>query len=358
MTKIQIKIPILAHQEPLAHRIVKVSNGLEFDWKFYNNNIRFVSTTVCQKKLSPSYLFEVKRIEEWLRYSPSSESLRAELSDLKKEENKRWEYHVEIIFSADVPIEIDEENNDVIYYTGSTNVEITNRNRSKLRAHIEHDRLDDFYIEKVKKCVLAIIMTYVLAYPDIELFFARAAVLFNEKSYHKDDYITYTIHSEGYRNHRDIVTTTLSFNQTMDWIKRNTSLFENVQKSPVAFSALTYILNREIYESLLYSIIGLESIFSPNSKGISYALQKRIHHIFPTVPKEKIKELYQARSKFVHGELKVGNYQLVEETIDDYLEMRDTAILATAILLESIRMLIAQNATSIQFTESITHHFK
>ena len=76
------------------------------------------------------------------------------------------------------------------------------------------------------------------------------------------------------------------------------------------------------------------------------------------VKKEQIKELYQARSKFVHGELKVGNYQLTEEVVDDYLEMNEPATLATAILLESLRILIANNATSIQFAESIEHHFK
>lgn len=135
-------------------------------------------------------------------------------------------------------------------------------------------------------------------------------------------------------------------------------MHENKQRTPVAFSALTYVLNREDHESLLYSVIGLESIYSPNNHGISYTLQKRINYIFPSVTKEQIKTIYSKRSDFVHGKEKINLYKDYTDMINGIFPYDDVSILATALLIETIRKLIANDATKIIFREQVSHQFQ
>ena len=149
----------------------------------------------------------------------------------------------------------------------------------------------------------------------------------------------------------------VSYKKALTWIENHTSLCGNRDKSPSAFSALTYVFNRQYHEGLIYSIIGLESIYSPGKSGISYTLQKRINKIFPMISKDEIKKMYSLRSKFVHGELAISNCDLTVETLDDYERFSGTSFMAMSLLFETVRMLIANDADSINFTETISYDF-
>ena len=125
----------------------------------------------------------------------------------------------------------------------------------------------------------------------------------------------------------------------------------------MVFSALSYVFNREMHEILIYSIIALENIYAPNDKGISYTLQKNMTTVFPCITKEMIKNLYKMRSKFVHGEISMGNYQLIEEIFDCTRDYEEPSKLAIALLIATIRKLIENDATSIKFRETISFEY-
>lgn len=75
------------------------------------------------------------------------------------------------------------------------------------------------------------------------------------------------------------------------------------------------------------------------------------------ISKDEIKKMYSLRSKFVHGELAISNCDLTVETLDDYKRFSGTSFMAMSLLFETVRMLIANDADSINFTETISYDF-
>lgn len=215
----------------------------------------------------------------------------------------------------------------------------------------------DYYDTEIKRLAFALVMAILLVNPHKITACGVADVYVNDELYTTECFFKVSNHHSAALAHAELLKTELSLNQTFEWIKHHTNLLHNAVASPVIFGALTYILNRECHESLIYSIIALESIYSPNSKGISYTLQKRITTVFPTVTKEQIKQIYAQRSKYVHGETKIGLFPFYEEIMENDDEFYESATLATAILLESLRLLIANNSTSFVFRECITIDF-
>lgn len=170
--------------------------------------------------------------------------------------------------------------------------------------------------------------------------------------------MTEILPANTFGEYRRLVKTELSFEETFYWIRNHTSLFGNMKKTPVMFSTLTYIFNRNFHESLIYSTIGLESVYSPGKSGISSALQKRITTFFPSVEKEQIRNIYNLRSKFVHGEMMIGNYNMIDEIVENEIAIEKETLLAIILLLETVRILISQNAEKIDFKESISYSFR
>ena len=108
----------------------------------------------------------------------------------------------------------------------------------------------------------------------------------------------------------------------------------------------------------MYSIIGLESIFTAKeSKNTNYLLQNRITHLFPSVTKTDIKNMYQLRSEFVHGNKRIGILYSIDDQIENEEDYKNNAMLSAALLIESIRILIAHNALGIEFQQTISHTY-
>lgn len=184
-------------------------------------------------------------------------------------------------------------------------------------------------------------------------------VAFDDNAYKKEQYFSYyPIHNDSIKEYGNLIDSNVSFDDCFDWIKKHTSLADNKTESPVIFSSLSYVFNRELHEILIYSIIGLESIYAPNDKGISYTLQKNINIVFPVVKKDMIKNLYRMRSKFIHGEISVGSFQLVDETIQSTHDYNEPCKLAIALLIATVRKLIENDATSIKFKETISFEYE
>lgn len=202
---------------------------------------------------------------------------------------------------------------------------------------------------------LALVMAFVFAKPHMHIWNIETDI--NDIRYIDENYVKEIIPIGTLKEYKLIKKESISYKEALMWIKNHTSLCGNRNKSPSAFSALTYVFNRQYHEGLIYSIIGLESIYSPGKSGISYTLQKRINKIFPMISKDEIKKMYALRSKFVHGELAISNCDLLVETLDDYEQFSGTSFMAMSLLFETVRMLIANDADSINFTEIISYDF-
>ena len=77
--------------------------------------------------------------------------------------------------------------------------------------------------------------------------------------------------------------------------------------------------------------------------------------MFPAIEESQIKNMYTARSDIVHGKIKLGTYYFPREIIEIDDAIEKACILGVALLVESIRKLIKEDATHYIFQELIKY---
>ena len=360
MARLEIKIPIRTFDKAGkdAEYIKSKLSGLKLEWIFYGKKSTFVTEVKVIKKKGNSYKHEILGIQKMMEILPDYEKLKDDYKKYTELDRKDYVYDVELRIASEIAVEIDVENNSILFYDGPKAKEIRHRDIALLKRYIKDDRLDEFYADKIMRFVLAIFMSIAITYPEIDINSATSIVSFDGKSYRKERYFScYPIQNDAAKKYGELMDSKVDFNACFNWIKKYTSLADEKKKTPVVFSALSYVFNREMHEILIYSIIALENIYAPNNKGISYTLQKNMTTVFPCITKDMIKNLYNMRSKFVHGEIPMGNYQLIEEIFDCTRDYDEPSKLAIALLIATIRKLIENDATSIKFRETISFEY-
>ncbi|MBR2924128.1 MAG: hypothetical protein IKC28_03765 [Clostridia bacterium] len=212
---------------------------------------------------------------------------------------------------------------------------------------------EEFEFYELRKLYLALVLAIVLSHPEFSIGNAPIELFINEKLFSRELYMDYNIHNDAYDSFPNVYSASITLQAAFDWLIEKTSQFDTNQKPINAISALSYVLNRELREILIYTSIGLESIYVPENRNERQRLKTRIKLLFPHLDIEaSINDMYTFRSKFVHGEISMGIWSLMEPNISsDEAKLEKTAQFAAAILVESIRILISKNATGIKFSE-------
>lgn len=330
MSKIEFIFHTNIYYEAKIQEYENFFKEFDFTWNLFDEELLFSSCVVSEKIIDSHYIQEIENVKKQLVLLPNSESLKNYLNELKSQKEKHTHWHIKICFVAESENYID---NDDSFF-------------------------EDEYEENIKRCILAIVMSILLANPKLDIGCAFTDTYVNDRFYKNEIFINTPIQNNAVHEFPELFSAEMKVSKVMEWIKKYTNLYDTSLNTPIAFLSLTYVLNRHYHESLLYSIIGLESIFVPESKGHSFLLQKRINYLFSDVAKGKIKDMYNLRSKFVHGEFEMGACPLLIEIIFNEDAIKDTVFLATALLLESLRILVLHDATEIKFNETITHSFK
>lgn len=219
--------------------------------------------------------------------------------------------------------------------------------------------LDELISEDVKDIAIGFVMAMILGDPSIDAAGICVTIYIDEVALYRKILLQYNMHNQAVWEYPSLFTEQVSLQQSWEWINKNTSIYGKYDKSPMYFSALTYMLARDYHEAVLYGVIGLENIYATkNEKGILERLKKRIPLVLPAVEIQQIKDLYRIRSDVVHGKMQLGicfSWREIYETDDVYEKQ---GVFATALLLASIRKLIVQNATTINFTEKVEHSYE
>ena len=268
---------------------------------------------------------------------------------------------ITISFITELPSEIDVDNND-IFYADKSNVTCSELENCQGKELYKHDCLDEDFEAQLEIFCLSIVYAIILVDSSIDLGTARFSILLNQKQAFKDKrYIDNHIYEEIYDETQIVPRVSLEIAQTWDWLVKNGIRFATKPTCPVV-SLLYYLFNREYHEVLLYSVIGLEALYVDNNRRASKSLmlQNRINHVFPSVTKEQIKQIYNVRSSISHGSGDISSSIVWLDLINSNKEYEELAILSSSILIESIRMLVANDATSFVFKEdvNITYSFE
>lgn len=262
---------------------------------------------------------------------------------------------IELVFFGKIAAEISIEDNSVLYYNGPKNLSEKEISVKKLRKYFKRDIVDENFEAQIELIGLRMVHTIILTMPWLDINNANLTIFIDDKKFKYKEYITYyPIHAEAHEEWPNLFNTKINVNQTWNWLIQNNIHVRDESNCPVA-SILTYLLNRDYHEIMLYSVIGLEALYgdNKNKRSISFTLQNRIHRLFPNISTGQIKNLYKARSNYAHGDTTIGAYDLLLDLINGHFDHRKEAVFAIAIYIETIRMLIANNAVKIDFQEKL-----
>lgn len=354
MTSVEFKVFIYSdNQDDKAFRkmIREKFDSIQVEWRVERKNVKTASKVRFKRRFWNSWI--LKDLQEQLKENPT----KSEIAEEYREQYEIGRESIAIIsFETKMDMIIDVKNNDIWLPEDTWRFDKRTVGHKRYRKRYQLELLDDFYYEVLSKISLAFVMAVLLTCPQFHV--GHTEIWIKGKKYNSENYLTEILPADTFGEYRRLVKTELSFEETFYWIRNHTSLLGNTRKTPVMFSTLTYIFNRNFHESLIYSTIGLESIYSPGKAGISSALQKRITTFFPSVEKEQIRNIYNLRSKFVHGEMIIGNYNMIDEIVENEIAIEKETLLAIVLLLETVRMLISQKAEKIDFKESVSYSFE
>lgn len=258
------------------------------------------------------------------------------------------DYDVNVSFEAEMPAEIDTNRNEIMYYDGPMILNSNRINKATAMKHIKYEPLDDDFWETLDIMGNRLIVAVILTDPGIRINGGRIGFSFDGKPYKKKLYIDNPFYEEFSRSHCDLFSSKLEFDETWAWLSKNGIGTDHRTALP-AITLITYMLNREYHEILLYAVLGLESLYLKRNekKDISMTLQNRINAMFKVVSKDDIKKFYNSRSAMVHGRSRIGDYTFIWDLLNAETVYKDDAILASAVFVETIRYLISNNEVKL-----------
>lgn len=269
---------------------------------------------------------------------------------------------IQVSFIGVLPAEIDVERNDIYYYDCSEDVQCSKSAVLKPRESFKHDCLDENFQAQLEIFCLSMVQAIILTDPSLDINTAHFKIFLDQLLFKEKKHIEYyPMHEEAYDRWKLLFSTYLDIEQVWNWLLKNGTKLTTKPICPTV-SLLYYLLNRDYHEVLLYSVIGLEALYGDkdrrNSKSIT--LQNRIHAVFPSVTRNQIRKLYDVRSSISHGDGDISSAIAWLDLINSNKEYEEKAVLSSAILIESIRILVAKNATEFVFKEelSVAYDFK
>lgn len=345
MTELKFVMPINAYKEDAAKKIQKLFDGFVCNW--YIDEIGDVSFDISldiQKHKEDTFEDCLKYRKELLEKDPNNESLRKEYEYYRLRDENDWRFECVVSFCCVLPV-FTLENPEL--FCLDTDVD----EQKRYEWH-------EFYTFDLNKIIKAIVMAIVISSPEVNIHCARFQTFVDGSLFRDELQMLYALQNEAYSEHQPLFSTCLSLQETFDWIKANSSLCVETEKPVVAISTLSYVLNRDIHEGLIYSIIGLESLHVPEDMGVTNLLAKRLSCVFPGVSMQSIRAMYRMRSKFVHGEMIMDVFSVIREESTEQEEKVDAvALLAVALLIESMRKLVKHNSKRFNYTEQISFSY-
>lgn len=141
------------------------------------------------------------------------------------------------------------------------------------------------------------------------------------------------------------------------WLKSNNISFYSKPESKiaVAINCITYIFSYELTnaERLIYSLIGLEALYTKGNNNITEQLNEKIQVYLGSLIDYKriLKDMYSIRSRFLHGDLPIKPFFLFDNTGEnDYEdEIYEALLISSSVLIRTIQKMIEEDRKEINF---------
>lgn len=146
---------------------------------------------------------------------------------------------------------------------------------------------------------------------------------------------------------------TLNINETFVWINNVFNDEQIDKKIKITLSSFSFLWNSSNYEDFLYTIIGIESIYNINKQeSIIPQTTKGINNVLNLNLKKEIDEIYNLRSRLLHGDIYfspkhlVVNYEYKEKSFDENVE--NVYAIAFYIFVATLQKYIKNNSYKIK----------
>jgi hypothetical protein len=153
----------------------------------------------------------------------------------------------------------------------------------------------------------------------------------------------------------------LKLKTVLDFLGNHWNAFEKLPNSRIqrALNAFSYLFHdafRDTGNDLFYSVLGIESLFVTGHDNIQKQVDIKTQILFGRRIdfKKRFNELYDFRSRYIHGQLNISN-QYFGDDLDDHLyethlnPLFENACFAVLILIASIQKHIELNKTELEF---------
>ena len=151
----------------------------------------------------------------------------------------------------------------------------------------------------------------------------------------------------------------LPFMQVWDWFNKHGLDFEkhSTSKTGTALNAFTHIFDdhsRDTVLELLWAMVGIEALYATSKDGIAEQIFTKSQILLGEMTdfKKKLKEMYNFRSRFFHGDLNIppAMYEFYDAENEDYSKkLSSAAFLAIAILTATLQKMIILDKPSLKF---------
>lgn len=150
----------------------------------------------------------------------------------------------------------------------------------------------------------------------------------------------------------------ISVKSVWEYIINKTSILENFSKTDIERALNSYSnmfsdkdSNDHILNSMFWAISGLEAIYSDGEIGITQQLNEKTQVFLGEINENKkmIKELYNFRSKLIHGKLSIPiNGEIIDDN-EHFSQLINMSSFASVILTISLQKIIKNEMTKLSF---------
>lgn len=227
------------------------------------------------------------------------------------------------------------------------------------------DEIIPFFSDNLEKYLYDLFLITNVSYPGC-LSLGAGKILLNRKKIVKKIKRLHSPFAEIFINtvtnrHIGPVLQTIPLQQSWDWFLQRTNFFEGTSKHAVdrALNALSFTVNANNHEELLYTLIGLEALYNNNEVNIN-SIMKQIYIKTKILLqdgkdyKKSLKFMYEVRSSFIHGSLNFRNKHTFDYDNEEFNEKFYKALMTSlSVLIASIQKLILADSNGIEENYSI-----
>jgi Apea-like HEPN len=158
----------------------------------------------------------------------------------------------------------------------------------------------------------------------------------------------------------------IDFDQVWHWVNNNKGFLNGFDNSPTgrALSAFSRVFEQgedDEAMQLLWALIGIEALYVKGKVSVMEQVREKIQVLLgrQETHKKKISEMYEFRSRFMHGDLDFPGLCHIHDAMPEYEKYSDnqmeTVTTAIAILAASLQEIIIRDWKGLEFSYSVVN---